>query len=174
MCHPSASLPERLFDKRAAHLKPKRNPDPHYTPKQPVWYTEDGNPDWKPGLIDGKDLHPNSYWVITENNTRSRRNSYDIKPRVPSVEKSKSQLKNYTIPEVPEHDEKPAEHEVTPPRDIPKKYAAAQSSPEPTPAKMKKSEIRPDNTLAKKPRKSSRIKKSTQQSDFVYGLNATH
>ncbi len=53
---------------------------------QPVWYTEEGTPDWKPGLIDGKDLHPDSYWVITDKNTRVHRNIQDIKPRVPVEE----------------------------------------------------------------------------------------
>ena len=78
-----------LATRRGAHLKPTNKPDANYYPQQPVWFTEDGNPEWRPGFIDVADHHPGSYWIVGENGRRVRRNKHDIKSRVPvSVMKS--------------------------------------------------------------------------------------
>ncbi|XP_063602010.1 uncharacterized protein K02A2.6-like [Penaeus indicus] len=73
------SQKKMLSDKRS-HLRPPSDVI-KYIPKQPVWYTEDGTAEWKPAVIDQKDDHPNSYWLVNENNRRIRRNVHDIKTR---------------------------------------------------------------------------------------------
>lgn len=72
---------QQLSAKRSAHLeRPKR--EIVYKTNQPIWFTEDGSPDWKPGHIDGEDSAPNSYWIISQDsNRRVRRNCHDLKPR---------------------------------------------------------------------------------------------
>ncbi|XP_063613851.1 uncharacterized protein K02A2.6-like [Penaeus indicus] len=81
---PSQQLTESqkkmLSDKRSSHLRPPSDVI-EYIPKQRVWYTEDGTAEWKPAIIDQKDDHPNSYWLVNENNRRIRRNVHDIKTR---------------------------------------------------------------------------------------------
>ena len=73
----------KLAERRAAHLKP-HGERTNYAPDEPVWYTEDGSPEWKPGFVESLDPRPDSYWVINEDgNRRLRRNRHDIKPRLP-------------------------------------------------------------------------------------------
>ena len=73
-----------LNDKRAAHLKPSNHVRDEFTPNQPIWFTEDGCSEWKPGFIDCRDPHPDSYWIVNLKNThRLRRNKHDLKPRMP-------------------------------------------------------------------------------------------
>ena len=79
--HSSSNITEQkinLADKRAAHLKSPRTRQEKYAPQQPIWYTEDGSPEWKPGYIDTLNIHPDLYWIITETNRRIRRNQHDI------------------------------------------------------------------------------------------------
>ena len=75
---------QKLAEKRAAHLLQPKSTVDQYVPDQPVWYTEDGCPEWKPGYIESEDKLPDSYWIINEeSNRRLRRNKHDIKPRFP-------------------------------------------------------------------------------------------
>ena len=152
---------ERLTDKRAAHLKPQRLKI-LYTPNQPVWYSEDGTSDWKPGVIDTKDLHPNSYWIISERNTRLRRNSYDIKPRAspgtrpsPRMHITPEEESGQTLSETPPPEDSPERCGAESSLETPGTSAASPPSPEgqnPTPAL----------------RRSARSKKTTKQPEFVY------
>ena len=74
----------KLQDKRSAHLKPKSTTQ-CYAVNDPIWFTEVGFPDWKPGIIESVDNHPDSYWLINlENGRRIRRNKHDIKLRTPT------------------------------------------------------------------------------------------
>ena len=69
----------KLQDKRSAHLKPKSTTQ-CYAVNDPIWFTEDGCPGWKPRIIESVDNHPDLYWLINlENGRRIRRNKHDIK-----------------------------------------------------------------------------------------------
>ena len=47
-------------------------------------FGREASADWKPGIIESRDQHPDSYWLInTENDHRIRRNKHNIKPRYP-------------------------------------------------------------------------------------------
>ncbi len=71
-----------LAEKRAAHLHPTKKNKNNFVPHQPIWFTEDGTPEWSPGFIESCDLHPDSYWLVTEDSKRQlRRNKHDIKPQ---------------------------------------------------------------------------------------------
>lgn len=77
----------KLMQRRSAHL-PSTTGDPRdqFVPNQPIWFTEDGYPEWKPGFVDVRDPLPDSYWIVSsETNRRIRRNKHDLKPRVPIV-----------------------------------------------------------------------------------------
>ena len=75
----------KLMERRAAHLTPSE-PRKAYLPNQQVWFTEDGNAEWRPGFIESRDQHPDSYWLISADNYRRlRRNKRDIKPRLPAI-----------------------------------------------------------------------------------------
>ena len=153
---------ERLADKRAAHLKPQTHKIV-YTPNQPVWYSEDGTADWKPGVIDNKDLHPNSYWIVSERNTRLRRNGSDIKPRTsPSTGPSLPQMHI-----APEEESGQARPETPPPEGLPDHCEAESSvkTPEIQTASAPSPE-RQNPTPAL--RRSARSKKTTKQPEFVY------
>lgn len=77
----SDSVKIHLSDQRSAHLR-KTNSNFEYVPNQPIWFTEDGYAEWKPGFIDSKDPRPDSYWIINQKNDRRlRRNKHDLKPR---------------------------------------------------------------------------------------------
>ena len=85
--HNSAMLNDQqkkdLRERRSAHLK-KSSIEEDFSPNQPVWFTEDGASEWKPGYIDSKDIQPQSYWIVNQsNNRRRRRNIHDIKKRLP-------------------------------------------------------------------------------------------
>ena len=73
----------KLSGQRSAHIKPARDiVHDEYVPDQPIWFTEDGCPEWKPGHIESRDVQPDSYWIINAESTRRlRRNRHDIKPR---------------------------------------------------------------------------------------------
>ena len=159
--HPGSTIPdeqkEKLSDKRAAHLKPQKN-ILSYEPGQPVWYTQDGCSEWKPGVIDDKDLHPESYWVITEKNRRLRRNVNDIKPRMfPECQAS-------------------SDHKIKPEINIPipnKKTATQKPASEKQPSEPAKEtptrkEPAAEPEQPKQLRRSSRQRKSTQNPDFIY------
>lgn len=76
----------KLMEKRSAHIIPPNTPSYDFVPYQPIWFTEDGYPEWKSGFIESKDTHPNSYWIVSEKNDRRlRRNQNDIKPRFPII-----------------------------------------------------------------------------------------
>ena len=72
----------KLSEQRGAHLAPsKAVVRDEYVPDQLIWFTEDGCPEWKPGHIESRDVHPDSYWIINAESTRRlRRNQHDIKP----------------------------------------------------------------------------------------------
>ena len=73
----------QLHAKRSSHLKPKVTSE-SLTVNDSVWFTDDGCNEWKPGVIESKDTHPDSYWLVNlENGRRIRRNKHDLKPRVP-------------------------------------------------------------------------------------------
>jgi transposase InsO family protein len=93
-----------LAQRRAAHLQPTNNKD-QYVPNQAVWFSEDGSPDWKAGFIDSRDLNPDSYWIINnENDRRIRRNKHDLKPRVPRAEQRiEPQPNTQRMPILPEY-----------------------------------------------------------------------
>ena len=158
--HPGPTIPEeqkeKLADKRAAHLKPQKE-TLSYTANQPVWYSQDGSSEWKPGLIDNKDLHPESYWVVTDENSRLRRNINDIKPRREYQEHKMSVDNNPRIE--PETDAVPEPQtnratlpmETQPPEPVVEPPTAHKSASEPTPL-----------------RRSKRERKSTKRPDFIY------
>ena len=85
MCLPSTMTDvqkQELSRQRAAHLKEPRQVRDDYTPNQPIWFTEDGCSEWKPGVIESRDPHPGSYWIYSDStNRRLRRNKHDLKPR---------------------------------------------------------------------------------------------
>ena len=88
MCAPSQMTDQQktqLVEQRAAHLKPSKPGQDNYTPNQPIWFTEDGSPEWRPGFIESQDPHPDSCWIINEKNRQIRRNRHDIKPRHPAT-----------------------------------------------------------------------------------------
>ena len=60
----------QLAEKCAAHLKPAKNEKDEYVPNQPIWFTEDGTPEWRPGFIESHDPHPDSYWIVNEQSKR--------------------------------------------------------------------------------------------------------
>lgn len=85
MCQPTMlddATKSQLMERRASHLRhSERKPDP-FVPNDPIWFTEDGTAEWKPGFIDCRDPLPDSYWIINdESNRRLRRNLHDLKPR---------------------------------------------------------------------------------------------
>ena len=72
------------MEKRSAHLKPKSDLD-LYAVNDPDWYTDDGCDEWKPGVIESKDTHPDSYWLVNlENGGGIRRKKHDIKSSMTS------------------------------------------------------------------------------------------
>jgi transposase InsO family protein len=85
MCAPSTMTDEQkqsLSERRSAHLQEPRLQRDEYIPNQPIWFTEDGCSEWKPGIIESRDPHPGSYWIYSEaSKRRIRRNRHDIKPR---------------------------------------------------------------------------------------------
>ena len=73
-----------LTQKRSAHIKKTTRTEEDFMPSQAIWFTEDHTSEWKPGYVESKDLHPDSYWIVNENNNRRiRRNKHDLKPRFP-------------------------------------------------------------------------------------------
>ena len=72
-----------ILSKHSAHLDYPRRKET-YEADQPIWLTEDGSPEWKPGRVDEKDSPPNSYWIISQNNGRRVcRSPHDMKSRYP-------------------------------------------------------------------------------------------
>lgn len=81
-----------LSDKRSAHLKSPKQDTQIYVPDQPVWFTDDRSEEWKPGYVQSKDIAPDSYWIISDQNDRRlRRNRHDIKPRFTSIAQQRPQ-----------------------------------------------------------------------------------
>lgn len=73
---------QQLLAKRSGHLTTPQN-DVHYTPNQPIWFTEDNTEEWRAGFIESQHEAPDSYWIITEEGKRRlRRNKHDIKSRI--------------------------------------------------------------------------------------------
>jgi transposase InsO family protein len=73
-----------LAERRSAHLKEPQRTKDDYVPGQPIWYTEDGNSEWRHGTVESRDPHPGSYWIISgTTNRRVRRSKHDLKPRYP-------------------------------------------------------------------------------------------
>jgi transposase InsO family protein len=71
-----------LSHQRSAHLHRPQQERDEYIPNQPIWFTEDGCNEWKPGIIESRDPHPGSYWIYNEISKRLIRwNRHDIKPR---------------------------------------------------------------------------------------------
>ncbi len=169
----------RLGEKRAAHLMPSKTAKDDFTPDQPVWYTEDGTPEWKPGYIEMRDALPNSYWIISiETGRRLRRNKYDIKPRY-----------HQTAVQPSEHAEPSTKYRMPPPLrhvDPPEPSANVQQNPaeKPTPTASPSSPQMPASTPKKSApsttvttpvktpvtTRSGRHSKSTKNPDFVYKL----
>ena len=157
-------LKQKLSDKRAAHLKPRKSTAVTYHPDQAVWYTDDNSSDWKQGIIDEKDLHPDSYWLITENNTRVRRNTHDIKPRVP-VEKTEPPRKMYQAPELRQKPSPPVVTDTPTVKHTDPPAAEPEVETPPSPVKPAEEADREDKT---EPRRSTRARKSTKDPNFVY------
>ena len=81
-----------LSNKRSVHLKSPKENKVSYMPNQPVWFTDDGSDEWKPGYIESKDQTPDSYWIVnTKSNRRLRRNIHDIKPRYTVITQQRPQ-----------------------------------------------------------------------------------
>ena len=160
-----------LTDKRAAHLKSSRALQEKYAPQQPIWYTEDGSPDWKPGYIDTQDVHPDSYWIIAETNRRIRRNRHDIKQRhvvMPLAPKTPSHRDDLCLPS--HNDALPViTNPSTPVRmqPVPSTLTQAETPHSVVPTVMSPAKrLVPSNPPPL--RRSGRNKKSTEDPDFVY------
>lgn len=81
-----------LSDKHVVHLKPSKQDSKIYLPNQPIWLTDDGSDEWKPGYIESKDTSPDSYWIIHDkSNRRLRRNKHVIKPRYTTIAQQRPQ-----------------------------------------------------------------------------------
>ena len=52
---------QHLQDKHALHQKPGVKRGHVYTPDETVWFTDDASADGKPGIIESRDQHPDSY-----------------------------------------------------------------------------------------------------------------
>lgn len=180
MYHPS-SLTDiektQLTAKRSQHLKPPSK-EQQYHPGQPIWFTEDRTEEWKPGYIESKDIHPDSYWIVNEaSNRRIRRNKHDLKPRIPVAIQQAQPIQpppspgNYPLlidipPKSPPTDSSP---------DVPEDDAVPSATPSPFKTKIQK-------TSPPKPRKetsdvretpvtktrSGRTVKDSKKSDYVY------
>ena len=71
----------QLAEKHSAYLQPAKNKKDEFVLNQPIWFTEDGTTEWKPGFVESHDPHLDSYWIINEQNShRVRRNKHDLKP----------------------------------------------------------------------------------------------
>ena len=46
-----------ISNKRSAHLKSPKENKVSYMPNQPIWFTDDGSDEWKPGYIESKAKH---------------------------------------------------------------------------------------------------------------------
>ena len=112
MCSPSMmtdSQKAKLSEHRAAHLKPTRQEPDDYTPNQLIWFTEDGSSEWKPGIVESRDPHPGSYWIINQHSRRRiRRNRYDIKPRHPPTAEPIATTDNHLHTPVPDYVDTPS------------------------------------------------------------------
>ena len=150
----------RLAEKRAAHLKPTGTVK-QYIQGQQIWYTEDGTSEWRPGYIDEKDDHPDSYWVINDlNNRRLRRNRHDIKPRIPPrrrEERENTSNAEEIVPQIPDHVARQEE-----PTKVPNKPTMLPRSPKKTPPTV----APPPSTPVL--RRSTRQPKPNVKPDFVY------
>ena len=153
---------QQLFDKRSAHLHPPRRREV-YEANQPVWFTQDGCNEWKAGHIQSKDISPDSYWIISQDNQRRiRRNCHDIKPRYPSAAQTPHTLQTSPASQVSPH---ALVQEPPRPEQAPSVPSAVESAPVP--------EIQPTTALpttdsATGIRKSVRQTKPRRDPDFIY------
>ena len=172
----------RLTEHRAAHLRPSKSSHDSYVPDQPIWFTEDGSPEWKPGYLESRDPQPDSYWIVTEGDSRRlRRNKHDIKPRFPrikyhpSVDMQRPVSPSPVDPPSPGPPEEPTSiplEPVDPPDSelvqvAPPLVTASGSSPQKKPDLLSRAAPR---TCVKLPTitRSGRETKSTRQPDFIY------
>ena len=108
-----------LQNKRALHLKPGVKGGHVYTPDQTVWFTDETLADWKPGIIESRDQHPDSYWLInTENDHRIRRNKHNIKPRYPP-RLTQSHTKQAVHKKIPQYPGKVEEQQLHESKELP-------------------------------------------------------
>ena len=188
LMHPPTVLTDaqktKLSEKRAAHLiTPQKDAKDEYTPNQPIWFTEDGCPEWKPGYIESRDLQPDSYWIInTESNRRLRRNRHDIKPRfhIPTPKYQDTVPSYRLLPPAsttqqnctPTTETSEARVSDTPPQPMEIPPDPVTPTPEPTtPIKEQKTpRTKPTPLPAKTPVKtrSGRMPKSNRDPNFVY------
>ena len=114
----------KLSERRAAHLHTPSIKEEYFV-DQPIWFTEDGSPEWKAGQIESKDTQPDSYWVINKESTRRiRRNIHDLKPRIqPQIpaNKSRDQQRENPLPtvetddyDIPSHDSSKGSSQMLP------------------------------------------------------------
>ncbi len=81
----------QLAERCGAHLKPAKNKQ-QYVLNQPIWFTEDGCAEWRPGYIESQDPHPDSYWIFNpETKQRVRRNTHNIKARHNNITEQREQ-----------------------------------------------------------------------------------
>ena len=168
----------RLAEHRAAHLRPGKSSNDNYVPDQLIWFTEDGSPEWKPGYLESKDPQPDSYWIVSEGDSRRlRRNKHDIKPRFPRIKYhpvSPSPSPVDPDPPDPPEESMSVPEPVDPPdpelvRVTPPSVTASGTSPWKKPDPL--SCVAP-RSRAKSPivTRSGRETKSTRKPDFVYKM----
>ncbi len=174
----------KLFEKRQSHLKQPRE-QLEYKPNDPIWFTDDNSSEWKPGMIESKDNHPNSYWLInSESQRRIRRNTHDIKPRVQQMRPDNTSQHHTTTTATHEIDRPPA-LKVTPPTPTVAEPPEQESSKDPQPNETTPAPINQDPPRKKKPAKtlptvkaeqakspvktrSGRISKSNRDANYKY------
>ena len=150
---------ENLAEKRAAHLKSPRNTKAKFVPNQPVWYTDDSSDTWKAGFIESFDTHPDSYWIVNENNSRRfRRNHKDISSRETVFRQQRPEPPRYEAEKVTNPVTQPDQTPSDPPTAVPAVPEAPEAPEVP----------RNPPAAAEEPRRSSRPAKPNRDPNFIY------
>jgi transposase InsO family protein len=174
MCSPSTMTDFqkiKLSEQRSAHLKPSRQEPDDYIPNQPVWFTEDGSSEWKPGIIESRDPHPGSYWIINQySKRRIRRNNHDIKPRYPAAVTEQSTPSDATYYHPPPLVAAPSKPTVPLPAPDLEPQASIDTSNETTTPTPANADIEPAAEPSKATRTSryGRTIKDNRHPDYVY------
>jgi transposase InsO family protein len=164
----------KLSERRSAHLKPPTS-RMNYAPDDPVWFTEDGTPDWKPGFVESRDTRPDSYWLVNEDNSRRlRRNIHDMKPRVTSSKLLTKPRPRFTPTSSMELTNHPPPVEFVPIEPPEPEYKPDIASKQPVPAiQSPRKQETPCKNIPHTPvtpniRRSGREVKPNKKPDFVY------